>query len=268
MVAKKREERQGLRSQVYKEHPLLKPLSDSASLWRYMSFPKFMSLLERQALFFCKPEVLGDPFEGSISKATPALSATVADSNLQIVESKPAKALEVDLRDVTKHVRVSCWYMNTHESVAMWKLYAREELGLAIRTNFKDFKDALICTQEVSIAEVTYYDYETEAIEFGNPMVLLTQKRKSFEHEREVRALLLDGSESATRSGGCYCEVDLDKLIKEIYVAPSSEQWCVELVQAVAKRYNLEDRIHQSKLGGEPIFTAQVLIPETTTSAR
>ena len=158
--------------------------------------------------------------------------------------------------------------MNTHESVAMWKLYAREELGLAIKTGFKDLKDALVCPQEVSVAEVSYYDYETEAIEFGNPMVLLTQKRKSFEHEREVRALMLDESENATRNNGCYCEVDLDKLIREIYIAPSSEEWCVELVEAVAKRYNLEDRIHQSKLGGEPIFAAQVLVPETTTNAR
>ena len=252
---------------MYKEHPLLKPPSDSASLWRYMSFPKFVSLLEKGALFFCAPEALGDPFEGSISRATPALTATVADSNLRIADRKPAKTVEIDLRDVTRHVRVSCWYKNTHESVAMWNLYAREELGLAIRTRFEDLKDALIGAQEVSVTEVVYYDYETEPLAFSNPMVLLTQKRKSFEHEREVRALLLDESEDATRSRGCYCEVDLDKLIKEIYVAPSSERWCVELVQAVAKRYNLEDRIHPSKLGGEPIFTARILIPETRTSA-
>ena len=254
---------------MFKEHRLLNPPSDNASLWRYMSFPKFMSLLERNALFFCKPDVLGDPFEGSISKVTSALSATVADRNLQIVEGNPARAVEIDLRDITKHIRVSCWYMNTHESAAMWKLYAQEELGLAIRTDFKSLKDALEdCAKEVSVAEVSYYDYETEEIQFGNPMVLLTQKRKSFEHEREVRALLFDENENETENSGCYCEVDLDKLIKEIYIAPSSEQWCVELAQAVAKRYDLGDRIHQSKLGSKPIFTAKVLIPETRTNAK
>lgn len=253
---------------MYREHPLLKSPADDASLWRYMSFPKFMSLLEQRALFFCKREHLDDQFEGSISAATPPLPVTVADSNLKVIESKPAEAVEIDLRDVTKHVRVNCWYMNTHESAAMWRLHAQEELGVAIKTSFRNLKDALICTRDVSVAEVEYCDYDTEAIRFDNPMVLLTQKRRTFEHEREVRALLFDENEDTERSTGCYCEVDLGKLVREIYISPSSEEWCVGLLYAVAKRYELEDRIRQSKLRNEPIFKAQVLIPETTTSVK
>ncbi|HLN88509.1 MAG TPA: hypothetical protein VK253_00420, partial [Candidatus Binatia bacterium] len=41
-----------------------KPNSDTL-LWRYMSFTKFVPLLEKRALFFCRSDKIGDPFEGS-----------------------------------------------------------------------------------------------------------------------------------------------------------------------------------------------------------
>jgi hypothetical protein len=60
---------------MYQDHPLLSPPPDDAVLWRYMDFTKFVSLLETSALFFCRPDQLGDPFEGSISPAEPPIVA-------------------------------------------------------------------------------------------------------------------------------------------------------------------------------------------------
>jgi len=55
---------------MYKEHPCIeKPTDENAKIWRYLDFAKFMSLLHRQALFFCRADKLSDPFEGSFSKA-------------------------------------------------------------------------------------------------------------------------------------------------------------------------------------------------------
>ena len=42
---------------------LNRPLDDTV-LWRYMDFTKFVSLLEKSALFFPRADKLGDPFEG------------------------------------------------------------------------------------------------------------------------------------------------------------------------------------------------------------
>ena len=56
---------------MYEPHPNLYPPPDGAVLWRYMDFTKFVSLLERKALFFCRPDRLGDLFEGSLSPVTP-----------------------------------------------------------------------------------------------------------------------------------------------------------------------------------------------------
>ena len=38
-----------------------------ATLWRYMSFAKFVALLDRESLFFSRADRLEDNFEGSLS---------------------------------------------------------------------------------------------------------------------------------------------------------------------------------------------------------
>jgi hypothetical protein len=55
---------------VYKEHQVFeKPTDENTRIWRYLDFTKFVSLLDRQALFFTRVDKLGDAFEGSSSKA-------------------------------------------------------------------------------------------------------------------------------------------------------------------------------------------------------
>ena len=36
---------------MYKEHPSFDPPADDAVLWRYLDFTKFVSLLDKRALF-------------------------------------------------------------------------------------------------------------------------------------------------------------------------------------------------------------------------
>ena len=53
---------------MYEEHPEFHSPPSEAVLWRYMDFTKFVSLLDRQALFFARSDKLGDPFEGSFPR--------------------------------------------------------------------------------------------------------------------------------------------------------------------------------------------------------
>ena len=53
---------------MYKEHEAFAPPPPDAVLWRYMDFTKFVSLLEKQALFFARADKLeDDPFEGYLA---------------------------------------------------------------------------------------------------------------------------------------------------------------------------------------------------------
>ena len=45
------------------------PKDTDASAWRYLDLPKYLSMLDSQALFFCRLDKLGDPFEGSLPRA-------------------------------------------------------------------------------------------------------------------------------------------------------------------------------------------------------
>ena len=55
---------------MYNEHPIFeKPDNENAKIWRYLDFTKFVSMLEKKALFFVRADKLGDQFEGSFSKA-------------------------------------------------------------------------------------------------------------------------------------------------------------------------------------------------------
>src|SRR5260370_42572585 len=45
------------------------PSNKKVKLWRYMSYAKLVSMLEHGGIFFPRLETLGDPFEGSFSRA-------------------------------------------------------------------------------------------------------------------------------------------------------------------------------------------------------
>ena len=60
---------------------------------------------------------------------------------------------------------------------------------------------------------------------------------------------------------GYYCKVDLTKLVGEIVVAPFAENWLIDLVRAIAGRYELGDRVRKSTLSDDPTFAAHFLVP-------
>ena len=239
---------------MYNDHPELFTPPDDTVLWRYMDFTKFVSLLETQALFFCRADRLGDPFEGSISSVTPP----AAPPDLRI---GPVDVHQIDFRQVVRMARVNCWHAGKFESAAMWRLYARDTEGVAIRTTFDRLKESLGGKQELCASAVQYVDYKVDAIPCGNGLLPLVHKRISFKHEQEVRVIFLQNSHNAAEgdSGGCYIDVDLATLISEIVVAPFAQDWFLELVGSLASRAGFVNRVRTSVLSEVPNFTAQFL---------
>ncbi len=80
--------------------------------------------------------------------------------------------------------------MNEHESAAMWKLYAQTNEAVAIQSTYQKLASCL--PENVFVGVVHYIDYETQWLPEGNAMWPFVHKRKSFEHERELRALFED----------------------------------------------------------------------------
>lgn len=245
---------------MYEGHPSFDPPPNDAVLWRYMDFTKFVSLLNKESLFFARTDQLGDPFEGS---------TTTADYSRRlewIARQSPPDLFAGNALSVSKGKRqarawtlVNCWHENKYESEAMWKLYARNH-GLAIKTTFRRLSQSFTCTESIYIGRVDYIDYDTANtidtrgdIIVNNMFDSFLRKRKSFEHEHEVRAMASCFPPKCTATGE-YFRVDIHSLIDEVVVDPHAQDWFEELIRSVAIRYGLQTPVAKSSLAASPVW--------------
>ena len=247
---------------MYKEHPVFeKPENENAKIWRYIDFTKFVSLLDKSALFFTRADRLGDPFEGSYSKANIKLRPEVYKGKI------PPNALE-NFSQFTKifikYTAINCWHLSEYESPAMWKLYLKSNDGIAIQSTFDLLKTSLKDeNHSVFIGKVKYIDFEKDWMPEGNALYPFVHKKTSFEHEKELRAIIqelrykkngeIDWSKPLF-DDGIYVQIDLGVLIDKIYLAPTSPKWLFELVKSITKKYKLDKDVLQSSLDDAPVY--------------
>ncbi len=185
-------------------------------------------------------------------------SGSGADIPVDNLRRMAVEFAEYDKEDVF----VSCWHESDYESEAMWKLYSSEKTGISVKTNWASLVDSLIeidrelNTDEIILGRVQYVSAESELADKGSRDNAYLIKRKSFEHEREVRGIIRrdvksrseEKERTSTSRLGVYCAVDLDVLVQEVVVDPYAEQWFVELVRSVASRYRLKAPVRKSDL--------------------
>ncbi len=231
------------------------PDSNDIKLWRYMDFTKFMGMLCSKGLYFCRADCFEDPFEGTFSKANHTLRPTV-------YKDAPPEMLQ-QFRAVTKETRkrtfINCWHANEFESAAMWRLYSKSDEAIAIETDYKNLANLL--PELVFIGMVDYVDWENHWIPEGNLFYPFMHKRKSFEHEKEIRAVIMDfpttddGSFPKTIfEKGRNIEVDIQKLIKAVHISPSAPDWIKEIITQSIKKFGFEFEVKKSDLYSEPVF--------------
>jgi hypothetical protein len=172
------------------EHEVFVPPDNrNVKIWRYMDFTKFVSMLEHRGLYFPRADQLGDPFEGSVAKRN---LLTRPEYYKDVMHATLLEQLSVFQRQIITVTWVSCWHMNGYESAAMWKLYANanQDEAIAIQSTYSQLEAALSVYDEIYIGVVRYIDYDTDIIPPHNTLFPLIHKRKSFEYEHEVRAVI------------------------------------------------------------------------------
>ena len=106
--------------------------------------------------------------------------------------------------------------------------------GIAIKTNFDSFVASFITDERMHLGKVKYIDYDSEKIPEDDLLSPYLHKRNSFEHEREVRAIIQHIPPEASPENlsdfltgetplwpdicktGIYYDVDLNMLIQEV----------------------------------------------------
>lgn len=255
------------------------PSSEDLVIWRYMDFTKFVALLETQSLFFVRVSHLDDPFEGSFPVSQAPLGRILemlpqsAFPEGATVTVSPSPGLEDLWRVMRNWAMVSCWHAVSYESAAMWKLYAPTGVGVAIRSTVGRLRQALgtpspppdgfFGGDQYHIGMIEYIDFNSSHIPISNVVAQFFRKRRSFEHEHELRVLLEqqpittdrfpDYSQQPTDHGK-YIPVDLKALICDIRVAPQAPHWYLGLVSRVVNRYGIRIEPKQSELDGKPLY--------------
>ena len=221
----------------------------TATLWRYMSFAKFCSLLEREALFFSLVGKMADRYEGFVYPPQPG----EREDRLREAEAIVSDMLQENARSAL----VSCWTESGHESSLMWESYAGDE-GVAVRTTFEALEKSIRSVAElpVTFGQVQYVDYrERQVPRFG--WAPLFHKRVEYHGEEEVRAILPGPPFKAgkvrldpdvEKQGGRYVPVDLDILVKEIRVPPHCAPWFARAVESVVERSPVTARVARSAI--------------------
>jgi len=224
-----------------------------------MDFTKLVSVLQHGAIYFPTVAELHDPFEGSFARGNQLLRPLVYHH----LSSKPELSAAELIQKLRHRVAASCWHMNEQESAGMWKLYAKSNEAVCVQSTFRKLRNCL--GERVRVGTVRYVDYETEWIPESNSLAPFLYKRKSFEFEREVRALtpLADleqaskeiGASDEATARGYWHELNIVELVERIYVAPDAPDWFADLVRDVTKRYGYGTiPVVKSSLADSPLY--------------
>ncbi len=252
---------------MFQSHPLFQPLANANFVWRYMDLAKFVHLLDTTSLYFSRAAQFADPYEGHYPKKNMNMKASMnkADPYRGEVEEKFMGLIRAC-------TYINCWHGNNYESAAMWDLYSKQNDGVAIQTDYKGLCHSFGVPEDIKdpapvfVGKVDYIDYSEDKIKEDNLFYPFLHKRKSFEHEKEVRAIAQRLPKEFIETGrlssiapenlnikGVLVPVDLNTLIHKIYVAPTASKMFVDVVVSVAKRYGIKKPIIQSDLYNSPL---------------
>ena len=161
---------------------------------------------------------------------------------------------------------MNCWHENQFESAAMWDLYCSKSQGIAIVSSWDRLGDSINYDGGFYLGRVKYID-RAKHVTDENAMNFYVQKRRSFEHEREVRAVLTKfpterdpnilsriNTDVDTINGGIQVPVNLGRLIDCIYVAPTAPKWHYDLIRDIVQRYGFKFKVVQSNLYLNPLW--------------
>ena len=225
---------------------------DETTLWRYMSFEKFINILATESLFFSRADAYDDRSEGHIPEA---MMRYYGSADIRINPS------------FREYIMCNCWHHGEEESMGMWDKYHIRDSGVAIKTTMGTLKNCLPDTPNIFIGKV---DYDIASIENRDQIAVLEDssienllhylyfyKRKSFAYEQEVRAIIDIRSipRDAPYEFGTPVEINVQTLIdenSEVIVSPHAGEWIRKTVASIVKRCGLHCPVNRSELLDRP----------------
>lgn len=240
---------------------------ENEKIWRYTDFYKYVDLLTTSELHFARADSLEDIFDCSY---IPFLNE---DSRRSFSENLYTKKEILQISDFCRFfVYLNCWHINDVESAALWKLYSENKYEtIAIQSTFGKLKSEIGQSRnDVYISKVRYDPEHAGTPIPNNPRAKsytgaerIIYKRKSFEHEKELRAFIYNGHEEIRameskheveqlkiqRPDCIRIKIKPSNLIESVYISPVSKDWFVKLIENVSSQFEIDkSRVQRSNL--------------------
>jgi hypothetical protein len=164
------------------------------------------------------------------------------------LEQAGAQSLIDVFRFARRQLYVNSWRSGATESLAMWDLYGKGSGIVAVKSTVRRLKEAVAkCDNPIYISRIEYVDWD-DAPGLDNVLVASSRKELGYQHESEVRAIVMEVSSAAEpqRKLGIKLPVDIERLITEIIVGPREQKWVLGLAERVMKRYGLPQKVTAS----------------------
>lgn len=225
----------------------------ATKLWRYMDLTKFLDLILNQTIYLRRIDKFEDPYEGFISEAYESElveqykrvqeNFLIGDNVRDNLHAEHLQALKM----MPKYAYASCWYLGDIESAAMWKLYGGTKNCVAICTTIYDLQVAFDESDDddlgiMHLRPIRYVD-ESSSVDAQNYLKPMFEKRRSFSHENEFRALYLlrqgyvnlqvQNIHNLPKEEGKKFEIDVHKLIKHIVISPTADSHFHSIVEKI-----------------------------------
>ncbi|MFA7383570.1 MAG: hypothetical protein WC001_08970 [Desulfurivibrionaceae bacterium] len=223
---------------MYEHHPSIVTPPDDTVIWRYMNLERVLALLGSQRLFLCRLDGFSDPWEGVWPKPF-----------VEAIRKNWPQADGDQFLTFSKRMRcsffVNCWHESKYESAALWDQYV-QSAGFALRTTVGHLKQSIIDERHIYLGRIRYLDYDSETVPEVNMLLPPFLKRKSFQHENEVRVMHWDmpirendpiAWDRASQSHSL--KIDLSVLIQELFLSPTTDDWLIPQIEKLLSIYGL-----------------------------
>lgn len=166
----------------------LEPDTPDVEIWRFLPFVFFEDLMANDELHFCR----ADLFKQDENEGIPPEHYIRRVMGLQRYVLKDERELSHQIGSLAQSREafyVNCWHLYRHETVEMWKDFAKD--GVAIRSPYdklKSIMDGMLDTAYLGL--MRYGEERLNQTGRINVLQFINTKRKCFEGECEVRAIL------------------------------------------------------------------------------
>jgi hypothetical protein len=214
---------------MFESHPHFETPPDDTVIWRYVGLDKLLVLLCTQQLFLCRVDLFRDPWEG-----------LWPDSIRSMFPDDTRRTFN----EIRKSFYASCWHENPHQSAAFWDQYGASR-GIAIKSTIGRLKQSVSDEARFFVGRVRYFDYgQVEPSQFGflNALFPAFAKRRSFEHEREIRVLVWDvpNLQATNPIDSMGLSVDPAVLIETVFLSPLTPPWMLAPLREMLRRFDLD----------------------------